>query len=194
MRHPIVDLDGKRSDSVSTVGHSRRRHRVGDQRHPLRADAADDVAQQGRVQVNAVGDQFHRYHRIFQKRDHRTRFAMMNRPHRVEQMRRHRCACGDRRAGLLVARVGVTHGGNRSRSDDPADRLECPGPLRGQGDHPYRSLGGGEQPVDLGWIRVAQEIRIVRATALHRQPRPLQMDSGDQPRAHGLDKVGYLPQ
>ena len=82
----VDDVDGQGAEPVGAVGHTGGGHRVGDQRDPVRPDAAADLPVQGGVQVHPVGDQFHGHPGVLHQRDHRSGFAVVHRPHRVEQV------------------------------------------------------------------------------------------------------------
>ena len=88
-RHPVDHVDGQRPDPVGPVGPAGRGHRIGHQRQPVGTGAAAGEAVQRGVDVHAVGDQFDRHPRVLQQRDHRTRLAVMDRAHSVEQVSAH---------------------------------------------------------------------------------------------------------
>ena len=98
------------------------------------------------IDVHSVGDQLDGHPRILQQGDDRTRLAVVDRSHRVEQMRRHRRPGLDRGPGLGVGRLGVANGRNHIRINQGGDRIQCAAAFRSQRHHPDRPAAGVEHP------------------------------------------------
>ena len=188
--HPTHDIHRHRAKPVAAVGHTGRGHRVGHQRQPIRTHAPAHVSIQRGVDVHTVGDQFDCHTGVFEQRDHRTGLAVIDRAHRVEQVRPHRRARRDRRPRLFIGRVGVAHRGDNARVDDSPDGRQRADPLRRQSDHPNRRTAHRENTVEFFGIRVAHQRRLVRTTPLGGQPRAFQMNPCDHT---APDILGQLP-
>ena len=130
--------------------------------------------------MDAVGDEFDGDSRILDQRDHRARLSPVDRTHRVEKMGAHRGAGRNRCAGLFVGGLGMADSHHHAGVDELPDRGRRTGTLRSDGHHPDRSRRGGQQPVDLGRVRVPHE-RGLMSTAPHgRQPRTFEVYAVDQ--------------
>ena len=103
----------------------------------------------------------------------------MDRRHRVEQVRGHGRARLDPGLRGRIRRIGVTDRRHHPVIDGYADGLQRPRPLRSEGDHPDRPAAGGQHRGQLVAIRIAELTHLVRARTVLRQPRPLEVDAGD---------------
>lgn len=74
------------------------------------------------MDVHAVGDQLDGDPGVFQQCQRGTGLAVMQRPHRVEQVGADRRAEVDGAAGLLVTGIGMAKGDNHSSVNQPGDR------------------------------------------------------------------------
>ena len=85
------------------------------------------------VQVDAVGDQLADHVGRVEQGHHRARLAVVQRPHRVEQVGADAGAGRDRGAGLLVRGVGVPDRGDHPLRGEQLDRLQRAVAARGRG-------------------------------------------------------------
>ena len=131
------------------------------------------------MDVHAVSDQLDGDPGILQQCKRGPGLAVMQWPHRVEQVGADRRAELDGTTGLLVGRIRMPKGDNHSGVDQADDRVVAAEAFGCQGDHPDRAVSGGQQGVDLRRRRVAQLGVVVRPAVRRAQPRPLQMDTGD---------------
>ena len=148
----------------------------------------------GGIHVHAIGDQFDGDPLIFQKRNDRARLTTVDRTHRIEQMRTHRCARRDRRPRLLIGRLGVANGSHHASADDLADRRERAITLRSEGDHSNGPSTRIQHAVDLGGIRVTHQGRLVSAAPLRGKPRTFEVDPVDHAGMNGVGQRRDLAQ
>src|SRR5215210_6576666 len=82
-----LDRDGLAPDAVLAVAEARGRDRVADERDARRRLAAQDEAEHERVAVDAVGDEVYRHVVSEESPADRPRLAVVERRHRVEEVR-----------------------------------------------------------------------------------------------------------
>ena len=145
--------------------------------------------------MHPVGDQLDGHPRILQQRDDRAGFAVMDRAHRVEQVRAHGRARLDRRPGLFVGGLGVARP-RRPRPRRRSARIAASAPSRSGARVTIRiapppaartrssSAGSGS--------RISG--RLMGATAFGGDPRTFQMDARDHAGLHVLGQRRDLPQ
>ena len=78
----------------------------------------------------------------------------------------------------------MTDGRHRPGVDDVPDGVETAGAFRGQRHHPDGAAPGREHLPEFSGVGIAQQRRIVGSAAFASQPRPLQMNPGDQSGPH----------
>ena len=149
---------------------------------------------QSRVDVHPVGDQFHCHPRVFEQRNDRPRFAGVDRAHRVEQVCAHGRARVDRRAGLVIRRLGVADGGHHACVDDLPDRRKGAVAFGRDGDHADGTAARFENTVDLGRVGIPHQGRLVGAAPLRGEPWPFQMDAVEHTGANVLGQRRDLTQ
>ena len=103
--------------------------------------------------------------------------AVIERPHRVEEMRDHARAAVERRGRLLRRRVAVPARDGDAARDEVVDQLERAGQLRRQRHHPHRPRG--EQPLEQRSVGIAPAVRRMRAEPPRREERPLEVHAED---------------
>ena len=109
------------------------RNLVGGENHSPRAASHIDQAQDFRREMDAIGN--HRRHRnlVGERRRDDAGVAMIERPHRIEQMGEHARARRDTRRCLLEGRIGVADRYHHLARGQPASRLEGSGQFRREG-------------------------------------------------------------
>ena len=98
---------------------------------------------QGRVDVDAVGDYLQVHPVVGQCRRHRAGLAMVDRCHGVEQVRGVPGARLERRHRRLIVGVGMAYGDDDSCARAAADEGQRPVEFWGYGDDPQRALPTG---------------------------------------------------
>jgi hypothetical protein len=124
-RLSVVDQYLESAQLVLPVARTRGRDGIRHQRHPLRARGRDQPAEECVVDVESVGNDLQGDPGIFQERQNRARLALVERPHGIEQVRRHGGARCDRRLRLGVGGVGVANCGDGAMRRDGVDRLQA---------------------------------------------------------------------
>ena len=150
------------------------------------------VAVQRGIDVHTVGDHLDGHPWIVQQGDHRSRLAVVDWPHGIEQVSSHGGSSVDRRTRLRVGGLGVAHRSDGPGIDHSPDRGQRPGALRREGHHPDRPVAGGQHRAYLDRIGIAEQHRIVSAATLLGQPGTLEMDACDQPRPHINGQTPHL--
>lgn len=125
--------------------------------------------------MEAVVDQFDLDPPVFQHRRYGTGITVPYAIHRVEHMREDSRPRIDAAFRHGIVGIAMSDRGNHPCLAETAYRLNAMRQLGRDGDLPYASLRGFQQPVHHRRFRVAQTIRIMRAFARKRQKRTLQM-------------------
>ena len=146
------------------------------------------------MQVHAVGDQLDVDGGVQQGADG-AGVTVVERAHRVEEVR---AEAGTRVEGgprLVVRRVGVADRGDDAGVGELPHGLDPAGQLGREGDHAYGAVPRGEEGMDRGRVRVGERARLVGAGALRAQPGSLEVDAGEPTVLHQqgelADGVGH---
>jgi hypothetical protein len=176
----IAHRDVQSAEQVVAVAHPGRGDGIGDKRDPPGGHPHDPGGER-RVNVHGVEDELTRGLAFEQGADD-ARLALMQRPHRIEQVGTDRGPGGEPGTCLVVRGVGVPDGCHRAAVDNLGYRLERSGQLRGDRDHAHGASSRVEQGGHRGSIGRAQQGRVVRAAAGRGKERAFEMDAGHKPR------------
>jgi hypothetical protein len=161
-------------EAVVAVGGPRRGHRVGHE-----GDAAgcgrEDHRRDIRMHMESVEDQLEGDPVVFEGRDHRSRGAVVDARHGVEDVGEEARPAVERGPGELKVGLGVADGHGDAVLHEHVDRLERPVELGREGELAQGAAGGAEQLLDLDGKRVDQELGIVGPAPAGREKRPLEM-------------------
>ncbi len=132
------------AQSVDARAHAQRRHRVGDEAHPARAERPVDDLDDRPVRVDPVGDEPDGDAVVRQQGAGDARLAVPEAGLRVEEVRAVACAGVEARDGLFVRGVGVPHAHHDPARGKRVDHLERARQLRRHGDQSH--AGPGDHP------------------------------------------------
>src|SRR5712691_5514897 len=172
----ILDLQRHGAQAVRAPGHARRRNGVRDERDAPGRRTPDD-GRRRRREMNPVEDDLDGHVIARERSADDARVAMVERTHRVEEVRDHAGAaieCGVRLLGRRVT-VAARHGD--AAGDEDVDQLERAGQLRREGHHPHGPRV--EQALEESSVGIAPPGRRMGSEPARGEEGTLEVDADD---------------